>query len=167
MNGPSVDSSARHGRGRLYLAFRIDGDRYALDCAQVVEVLGRVPLKQLPGTPDCVAGLLDYRGHPVPVIDVSAAAGAAPAPRLTSSRLAVVHYAPDGRETPHLLGLILAGATDTLWLDPDGFEPAGLRQDGAPFLGPIIRDGLGLIQRADVGLMLGEAVRAMLYPEAS
>lgn len=136
MTGPSVESSARHGRGRLYLAFRIGADRYALDCAQVVEVLGRVPLKQLPGTPDCVAGLLDYRGHPVPVLDVSAAAGAGPAPRLTSSRLAVVRYAPGGQETAHLLGLLLAGATDTLCWTPAVLSPRGCARTARLFWDP-------------------------------
>ncbi|AZY48522.1 chemotaxis protein CheW [Bordetella avium] len=153
----------RYGRERLYLQFRIGADRYALDCALVVEVLGPAPIKQLPGTPVWVLGLLDYRGHPLPVVDVSAAAGEGAAPRLTSTRIVVVR--PFGQESARLLGLLLEGVTDTLRLDPDRFEPGGLRQDGAPFLGPVIRDARGLIQRADLDRLLDDEVKALLYPE--
>lgn len=152
-------------RGHLYLQFRIGTDRYALDTALIVEVLARAPLKQLPGTPSWVAGLLDYRGRPVPVVDVSQAAGQRPAPALTSTRLVVSRYAPQNTETPHLLGLLLEGATDTVRLDAAAFKTGGLRQDGAPFLGPVTQDGQGFIQRADIELLLDDEARALLFPD--
>ena len=78
---------------RLYLLFRIGEDRYALDAADVVEVLGLRALKQVPGTPPWVAGMLDRRGTPVPVIDMSALAGHGSAVTVTSTRLALEHGA--------------------------------------------------------------------------
>ena len=72
-------SSAAAGataRRRLYLLFRIAADRYALDAADVIEVLGMRTFKQVPGTPSWVAGMFDCRGTAVPAIDLSALAGA-------------------------------------------------------------------------------------------
>ena len=55
----------------LFVAFRIGCDRYVLATDVIVEVLPGLQLKPLPGTPRGVAGLCNYRGRPVPVIDPS------------------------------------------------------------------------------------------------
>ena len=57
------------------LLFHIGRDRYGLPLASIVRVLPLLELKQLPLTPDYVAGLMDLHGVPVPVIDLSRLAG--------------------------------------------------------------------------------------------
>ena len=47
----------------------IDGVRYAVRAADVVEVVRAAALVPLPGAPDVILGLLDLRGVPVPVLD--------------------------------------------------------------------------------------------------
>ena len=170
---------------RLYLLFRIGGDRYALDAGEVIEVLGLRTLKQVPGSPSWVAGMLDRRGTPVPVIDMSALAGQGAAARVTSTRLALVHYRPAGAAaktaTPaatatasatavapgasdHVLGLILEHATETLHYDPAAFQPSGLDNPNARYLGPVLSDAHGMVQAVGVNDLLAPSVRAMLYP---
>ena len=90
----ALAASGGTGRRRLYLLFRIGADRYALDAGDVIEVLGMRAFKQVPGTPPWVAGMFDCRGAAVPVIDLSALAGAGAAARVTSTRLALVRYRP-------------------------------------------------------------------------
>ena len=68
----------------LYLLFSLGPDRYALPAACVVEVLPWVAMKLLPGAPPGVAGLINYRGRPVPAIDVSENATGTPAIRAVS-----------------------------------------------------------------------------------
>ena len=85
-------AAASTGR-RLYLLFRIGRDRYALDAADIIEVLGWRPLKRVPGTPAWVPGLLSRRGEGVPVIDMSALAGCGQAATVTSTRLALLRIA--------------------------------------------------------------------------
>src|SRR5690606_32186615 len=65
----------------LFLLFELDGDRYALPARDVVEVLPLVALKQIPDAPPGVAGVMDYRGHAVPVLDLSALVAGRPAAR--------------------------------------------------------------------------------------
>lgn len=176
---------------RLYLLFRIGGDRYALDAGEVIEVLGLRTLKQVPGAPLWVAGMLDRRGAPVPVIDMSALAGQGAAARVTSTRLALVHYRPAAAETAtaaatpaatpaatatasataadasasdHVLGLILEHATETLHYDPAAFQPSGLDSPNARYLGPVLSDAHGMVQAVRVNDLLAPSVRAMLYP---
>lgn len=172
---------------RLYLLFRIGGDRYALDAGEVIEVLGLRTLKQVPGAPLWVAGMLDRRGAPVPVIDMSELAGQGAAARVTSTRLALVHYRPAAAETAtaaatpaatatasataadasasdHVLGLILEHATETLHYDPAAFQPSGLDSPNARYLGPVLSDAHGMVQAVRVNDLLAPSVRAMLYP---
>lgn len=188
---PSSSSGPLRAAGpaarRLYLLFRIGGDRYALDAGEVIEVLGLRTLKQVPGAPLWVAGMLDRRGAPVPVIDMSALAGQGAAARVTSTRLALVHYRPAAAEsasaaaTPaatatasataaapsaadHVLGLILEHATETLHYDPAAFQPSGLDSPNARYLGPVLSDAHGMVQAVRVNDLLAPSVRAMLYP---
>ncbi|MGE8619653.1 MAG: chemotaxis protein CheW [Achromobacter spanius] len=167
---------------RLYLLFRIGGDRYALDAGEVIEVLGLRTLKQVPGAPSWVAGMLDRRGAPVPVIDMSELAGQGAAARVTSTRLALVHYRPAAAETAtptatatasnpgaadHVLGLILEHATETLHYDPAAFQPSGLDHPNARYLGSVLSDAHGMLQAVRVNDLLAPSVRAMLYPADS
>ena len=55
----------------LFLVFELGKDRYAIEASQVVEVLHQVNFKQIPRAPAGVAGILDYHGAPVPLIDLS------------------------------------------------------------------------------------------------
>ena len=76
----------------LFLLFELDGERYALDAAQIVEVRALAPVKSIPGAPPWIAGAIDQRGEPVPVIDVAQLALGRAARRLRSTRLVVVRY---------------------------------------------------------------------------
>jgi hypothetical protein len=52
----------------LFLVFELARDRYVLDVSQIAEVLPLVAITQIPQAPPAVAGVLNYRGAPVPVI---------------------------------------------------------------------------------------------------
>ena len=129
-------AAASTGR-RLYLLFRIGRDRYALDAADIIEVLGWRPLKRVPGTPAWVPGLLSRRGEGVPVIDMSALAGCGQAATVTSTRLALLRYRAPALGGERVLGLILEQATETVHFDPAAFRPLALDNRQARYLGPV------------------------------
>jgi chemotaxis-related protein WspB len=148
---PPAAAGNAAARRRLYLLFRIGADRYALDAADVVEVLGMRSFKQVHGTA-------------VPAIDLSALAGAGDAVMVTSTRLALVRYRPDGQGDARLLGLILEQATETVHYDPAAFQPVGLDMPAARYLGPVLSDARGMVQAVRVADLLPEPVRALLFP---
>ncbi|MDR0279928.1 MAG: chemotaxis protein CheW [Paucimonas sp.] len=151
-------------QGRLFLVFRVGGERFALDTRDVAEVLPHLPLKPIAHTPAYVAGVLAHRGALVPVVDVSALSFGTPAPRRTSTRLVLVHYRADPLRPDLLLGLILEQASDTLRCDPAEFRPYGVDNREAPYLGPVREDAQGLLQWIGVQDLLDDAVRALLFP---
>ncbi|MGF6670088.1 chemotaxis protein CheW [Pseudomonas monsensis] len=148
----------------LFLLFRIGNERYALRATEVAEVLPRLPLKPIAQAPNWVAGVFAYRGAVVPAIDLSALTFGHPAEARTSTRLVLVHYRPDALQTPRWLGLILEQATDTLRCNPEDFQPYGLDNRQAPYLGPVREDAQGLVQWVRVNDLLDDAVRRLLFP---
>ena len=147
----------------LFLLFRLGADRYALEAGVVAEILPFVGIKQIPQAPPGVAGVLDYRGTPVPVIDLSHLTLGRPASARLSTRIVIVDYPAGlaGRTRP--LGLIAEHATETLRREPTDFVPSGVDVVAAPYLGGVATDPGGLVQRIDLGKLLPNHLRDRLF----
>ena len=146
----------------LFLLFQIGKDRYGLEASQVVEVVPLVALKKIPPAPPGVAGILNYHGVLVPVLDLSEMAmGKLSAPRL-STRIILVNYPIDAEEK-HILGLMAEQATETIQLDPAVFSDPGIDVPEAPYLGPVAKDARGLIQRIEITKLMPDALRDRLF----
>ncbi len=146
----------------LFLQFHLDNDRYVIDTGQVVEVLPLLGIKQIPQAPAGLAGVFNYRGQPVPAVDLSEMALGRAARQRMSTRIIVVRY-PDETGTAHLLGLIAEKVTETVHRDPADFTDAGVRNDGAPYLGPVAADSKGLVQWVEVTKLLRDSIRDVLF----
>ncbi len=150
----------------LFLLFQLGSDRYALAAHEVVEVLPLIALKQLPHAPRGVAGLLNYRGQPVPVLDLSLLALGQPAAQRVSTRLLLTRCTvPDAKGAPaeKLLGLLVERATEAATKEPTDFVPAGVDSPGARYLGPVAPDPRGFIQRIELDVLLNDELRAALF----
>jgi chemotaxis-related protein WspB len=148
----------------LFLLFRLGKDQYALDATGINEVLPLVEVKTLPGSPIGIAGVINYRGTPIPLIDLSALMLGRPARSRLSTRIVVVQYSA-GDDVLHQLGLITEYATGTVRHDPGDFVPSGVTNRGTPYLGPVAAGPNGLIQRIEVGQLLPASVRDMLFQQ--
>ena len=150
----------------LFILFQLGRDHYALDAAQVAEVLPLVQVKKIPHAPAGVAGVFTYRGAPVPVLDLSQLALGRAARSRLSTRVLLVNY-PDASGAKRLLGLIAENATETLRREPADFVASGVKADGAPYLGPVATDPRGLIQWIAVDKLLPETVREALFQQVT
>ena len=158
MSDPRAKSSGGGApNNRLFLVFHIGDERYALPATDVVEVLPRLPLKPIAQAPVWVAGVFAHRGQVVPVIDISAMTFGKTAVARTSTRLVLVNY------RGQLLGLMLEQASDTLRCNPADFQPYGLDNRDAPYLGPVRKDQHGLLQWISVDELLSPAVSALIF----
>ena len=148
----------------LFLQFELGQDRYVLDCSGVVEVLPLLAIKHIPQAPSGVAGVFNYRGEPVPVVDLSALALGRPAPRHMSTRIVIVRH-PGGNGALRLLGLIVEKATATVRRDRADFADSGVVNHEAPYLGPVAADAEGLVQWIEVANLLPATVRDVLFAQ--
>ncbi|MGG5288375.1 chemotaxis protein CheW [Pseudomonas shirazensis] len=162
---PQREPATGTGKGVLYLQFRLSDQRFALDVREVVEVLALRTLKPIAQAPAWVRGILSHRGALIPVIDLAALSFAMPAAARTSTRLVVVRYHPAASATALHLGLILEQATETLRCQPDEFQPYGLDNGEAPYLGPVRQDAQGMLQRIEIDQLLSDEVRRLLFAD--
>ncbi len=148
-----------------FILFKIGEDRYALELNRVTEVLPRVQLKAMPQAAAGIAGVFNYHGQPLPVVDLTALTLGHPASESLSTRLLVVQCAAaDG--SARLLGLLAEHATGTAQFEPAAFQASGLTITGAPYLGPVASDARGLVQWVQVEQILSPEIRAQLWQQA-
>jgi chemotaxis-related protein WspB len=146
----------------LYLLFELDGERFAIDANTVSEVLPFIGVTRVPQAPAGIAGVCDRRGTPVPVIDLSQLLLGRPAERRLSTRILIVGYVDDRGET-QTLGLVAERATNLMRRDDASFVTSGIRHQQAPYLGEVVGDAGGLVQRIDVNTLLPPSVRDALF----
>jgi chemotaxis-related protein WspB len=150
------------------LVFHVGPERYAVPAGSVAEVVPSVPLRRVPGTPEPVAGLFDYRGHVVPVVDLCRLFGEGPCPARLSSRIVVVDLSagePPGSRPPHarFVGALAERVLSVEDLDPTAADAhPGPTSPGVPALGTVVRDDEGLVQLVRVSALLPPDLLASL-----
>lgn len=146
----------------LLVMFRLGRDRYVLEARQVQEVLPYLAAKALPAAPRGVVGAINYRGKPLPLIDLSLLALGRPAEAFLSTRIILVRY-PGEDGTENLLGLVAERAIEAIQRDPSDFVPTGVEAGTPPYLGPVASDAQGLIQWVKVDALLPAEIRDILF----
>lgn len=58
------------GRAGKYLTFSLVDQEYGLEILKVREIIGLVPITEVPGTPEFVKGVINLRGKVIPVADL-------------------------------------------------------------------------------------------------
>jgi chemotaxis-related protein WspB len=147
----------------LFLLFRLGKDRYAIEARRVVEVLPLLASKQIPQAPPAVRGAFDFRGVPVPLIDMTQLALGHPARENLSTRIVLVRH-PDGRGGERLIGLLAEHVTETMRREPGDFRDSGVELPEAAWLGPVTPHEGALVQWIQVEQLLTPELRALLFP---
>ena len=135
----------------LFLLLRIGDEGYAVAASRIVEILPLVEIKRMRATPPEVAGSFRYRGAFVPAIDLDRLELGRPAPVRMGTRILVVDVPGNSRSSAReRIGLIAAGATETLRYEASAFTPFAS--------GPH-----GLVQRLDIDKLLSPQLRELLF----
>lgn len=147
------------------LLLQIGRDRYALEATALKAVLPSLRLKRIPRAAAGIAGVFDYHGQPVPVVDLSELALGAPAEASLSTRIVLIHYRNAAGEE-RLLGLLAEKATGTARYRASDFQDPGVAAPQAPYLGPVVRDARGIVQLLRIERLLTPEVRETLWQQA-
>lgn len=101
---------------------RLGGTRFGLAMQSVAEV-GRPPvLTRVPGVPEWVAGVANWRGRVLAVLDVRTLLGGTCAPLDRRSRM-VVLTSPRSRTAAVQVGLLVEDVEGTVLVDDEQVEP--------------------------------------------
>ena len=149
----------------LFLLFNLGSDRYALEATRIVEIVPLLELRRLPQAPKGVAGIFNYRGRPVPVVDLSEITQGRSAAERLSTRIVIVSHR-DATGLIRLLGIMAEYATQLVRFEPGDFIDAGVKIAAAPYLGPVLMHSEGPIQWLREQHLLSEPVKNLLFSEA-
>ena len=147
----------------LFLLFQLGKDWYAFEASDVIEVLPMVKRKEIPGAPRGVAGVFNYHGANVPLIDLSALALGTPAGAQMSTRIILANYSEEKSRETHPVGFLAEQVTEVVRRDEADFVDPPVNPEGATYLGPITHDTRGIIQRVRLAQLLSEDVRDVLF----
>ena len=149
----------------LHLLLQIAGARHALDTSAVIEVLPLVCVQSLAPPVPGVAGVLDYRGVMVPVVDLCLRFSGTPtAPRL-GTRLILVSTPGSSDAARPGAAVLVERVLGTAKLKPELLLSEEASGDGRR----LAKDALGFIQFLDLAACLprpGEATARNSGPES-
>ena len=123
------------------LTLALAGEAFALEAAIVSEILDVVPITEVPNAPQHVRGLINVRGKVVPLVDMRARFGMAPAQHTIDTRIVVIELTLD--EEPSIVGLVADKVYEVARIAADSIEATprvGLRWR-ADFIRGISRRG--------------------------
>lgn len=105
-----------------YLTFRLGEEVFALDIAQVREVLDFTQITRVPRMPDFMRGVINLRGSVVPVVDLRLKFGMAHTERTVNTCIIIVEVMIDGDRA--VLGALADSVQEVIDLEPGQIEPA-------------------------------------------
>ncbi len=142
----------------LHVLCRIGQDAYAIPCKAVEKVLPYASLKSLPGSVRGLAGVLNYQGNPLPVVDLSLFLAGKPSREVMGTRILLcpVPALPSGR-----LGLLVEEVSEVTNLAEEDFSFAGATGDEC--LDGVVSVATQLIQRIEIPGILPPEVAAGLH----
>lgn len=131
----------------LLLLFSAGGLLYAIESRHVVEVIPRVNLRPALTQSDQLAGMFNYRGVVLPVLDLCRWIHGSACGGQLSSRIIMVKVASGSEpaEQP-CLGLLAEGVTDTLSRPLSVFQQSTLSGDAPSCLGGLHVEERGMVQ---------------------
>ncbi|MEM1059803.1 MAG: chemotaxis protein CheW [Verrucomicrobiota bacterium] len=147
----------------LVLVFKLGDDRYALPTADVILLVPAVPLRSLPRTPDFIAGVFEYKGLAVPVVDLQLLTKQQPCEQRLSTRIMLTNYTAPKSGRSHVLGLMAEDITNVLEIDRKQIKGNAVTVGEAPYLGDIATGEEGLIQLLEPNKILPNALQDTLF----
>ena len=147
----------------LHLTFCIGPTRFVIDARRVSQVVARVPLRVLPKSEPYVAGLLDFRGTVLAVVDLATRLFGTACASSLSTRIIIVRIKHADREVP--LGLIAEQVTELCQADVPMADRAGSEVPEHDCLGRIVRINGELAQWIEVDRVLPESVRQQIFDQ--
>lgn len=131
----------------LLLLFHVDNDIYGLDLARIIEIVPLVELKVVPHAPELLAGIFNYRGTIVPVVDISRILSGRDSKPLLSTRIVVVGAKVNDKKI--IFGILAERATETILCDENEFQEPGFDQENVKYLKNILLTDTGMIYMLD------------------
>lgn len=119
---PVAQSHLPGAENQQYLTFMLGGEMFAIGILNIKEIIEYGRLTTVPMMPDFIRGVINLRGSVVPVIDLSARFGRAPA--ATTRRSCNVIIEVEAEAGKQDIGIVVDSVSEVLAISPAEIEPA-------------------------------------------
>ncbi len=106
---------------RQYLTFKLGEEVFALQVANVREILEFIPITKVPRTPDFMTGVINLRGSVVPVMDMRLKFGMSETEKTVNTCIIVVEVNIDGEKA--MIGALVDSVQEVFELEAQQIEP--------------------------------------------
>ncbi|HLJ46060.1 MAG TPA: chemotaxis protein CheW [Bryobacteraceae bacterium] len=106
---------------RQYITFKLGDELFAIDVAQVREVLEVGQITKIPSAPGYMRGVINVRGQATPVVDLRLRFGLPQGSDTVNTRIIVMELELDGEAT--VLGGIADSVHEVIELEPANIDP--------------------------------------------
>lgn len=150
----------RFGR-KLYIQFVVDNNRFVLPAKDVAGIVPLASLHDVPRAPEYVAGILNYHGISVPVIDLTQLMSGKKTEYRLSARVVLLKPGAIDKSS-FIVGLLAEKVTEVMRLRDNDFKKSGVKNPEAKYLGDVVTDDFGILQRLNISQLLPKTARKML-----
>lgn len=106
---------------RQYMTFKLGDEHFALDVAQVREVLEVSQITRVPTAPDYMRGVVNVRGQATPVVDLRRRFGLPETADTVHTRIIIMELTLDGEIT--VLGAVADSVHEVIEIEPAQIDP--------------------------------------------
>lgn len=150
---------------KLYIQFIVTGNRFVLPASDVVGIVPLADLHDIPQAPEYVAGILNYHGISVPVIDLTKLMTGVATEYILSARIVLLKIDIAGKKSS-TVGLLAEKVTEVMRLREKEFKESGVKNSSTKYLGDVITDNFGILQRLNINELLPRTAKKMLFGNA-
>jgi purine-binding chemotaxis protein CheW len=104
-----------------YITFKLGDELFAINVAQVREVLEISQITRVPSAPEYMRGVVNVRGQATPVVDLRLRFGLAKSADTVHTRIIVMELELDGEAV--VLGGIADSVHEVIEIEPGGIDP--------------------------------------------
>jgi len=104
-----------------YMTFKLGDELFAINVAQVREVLEVLQITKVPTAPAYMRGLVNVRGQAIPVVDLRRRFGLPSVPDTVHTRVCVMELTLDGETA--IIGGLADSVHEVIELDKDSINP--------------------------------------------
>jgi purine-binding chemotaxis protein CheW len=115
-------SAAENAVSTQYLTFKLSEETFALDVAEVREILDFTSVTKVPRTPAFMRGVINLRGSVVPVMDLRLKFGMSATEQTVNSCIIVVEVSMEGDQV--VIGVLADAVQEVIDMEPEQIEPA-------------------------------------------
>jgi len=145
----------------LVLEFNIGDEKYGLKAIEIIEIIPLVELKKIPLSEPLILGLLNYRGSPTLIIDLSQIFEKKYSNKSLSTRIIIINHKTKNNQS-HLIGIVAEKITDIINLDESKLTHSQVQKNSHSPLNLIYKKNNHFIQLVKTENIIPETINNKL-----